>query len=120
MITATLTEIKREAGDLLDGADVTVTADPAEAASTISYGGTALLIMPPRIEWATATRRTATWTLWAITGESHDPSIALGVLEAVLDALAPLMPDTAQPQTYEVSDRAAFPGYEITLTTEHN
>lgn len=120
MIREALTEITTEIAQALDGDDVTVTADPTEAASAIAYGGTVLLVLAsPRITWETYTRATATWTVWAITGATTDPVTALDTFDPILNALpAALGLDSAQPQTYDVGDRTR-PGYELTFTTEH-
>lgn len=118
MITETLAQIAAEADAALDGLEVTVTDQPHAAAGAVMAGAPALLIMPPSIEYITATHRTATWTLWAITGTT-DPTEATGMLEPILDALViPLGIDSARPETYDIADRT-FPGYTLTLTTEH-
>lgn len=119
MITATAADIIAEAGAALDGLGVTVTEQPHEAVGAVVAGAPALLLMPPEVEYVTARRRTATWTLWAIT-PTTDPGEALALFEPILDALAgPLGVDRAQPETYTIRDRT-LPGYTLTLTTEHN
>lgn len=120
MITPTLAEIVDEATAVLEGLEVTVTSDPAEAAGAVAYGGTALLALAsPRIEWETLSRRSCTWTLWTLTGASSDPLEAVQALEPMLDRLAPALGiDSAEPQSYDIGDRS-FPGYTLTLTTEH-
>lgn len=118
MITAAIAEIMGEATAALDGLDVTVTDQPLDAAGAVMAGAPALLILPPAIEYVTFTHRTATWTLWALIGTT-DPTEATGMLEPILEALAgQLGIDSARPETYDVADRT-FPGFTLTLTTEH-
>lgn len=118
MITATLTQITAEATAALDGLEVTVTDQPHDAAGAVMAGVPALLILPPSIEWLTLTHRTATWTVYAL-APTTDPTEAAGIFEPILDALAePLGLDSAEPETYTIADRT-FPGYTLTLTTEH-
>lgn len=118
MITETQAQILAEATAALDGLEVTVTDQPHDAVGAIMAGAPALLILPPSIEYATFTRRTATWTLWAL-APTTDPTEALGVFEPILDALAtPFGLDAATPETYDIRDRT-FPGYTLTFTTEH-
>ena len=118
MIADMTAGIIAEAGAALDGLEVTVTDQPHEAVSAIVAGAPAVIVLPPEIEWQTATRRTATWTLWTLT-PTTDPTDATAMFEPILDDLAPaLLPDRARPETYEIGDRT-FPGYTLTFTTEH-
>lgn len=118
MITETLGQILAEATAVLDGLEVTVTDQPHDAAGAIMAGSPVLLVLPPSIEYVTFTRRTATWTLWAL-APTTDPTEATGMFEPILDALSrPLGLDSATPETYEIADRT-FPGYTLTFTTEH-
>lgn len=118
MIAETMAQIIAETAARLDGLEVTVTDQPHEAVSAIVAGAPAVIVLPPEIEWQTATRKTATWTLWTLT-PTMDPTEATSMFEPILDALAPvLLPDRARPETYEIGDRT-FPGYTLTFTTEH-
>ncbi|WP_114856468.1 hypothetical protein [Brachybacterium sp. YJGR34] len=118
MITATLAQITAEATAALDGLEVTVTDQPHDAAGAVMAGVPALLILPPDIEWLNYTAHTATWTLWAI-APTTDPTEAVGIFEPILEALAvPLGLTAAAAQTYDIADRT-FPGYTLTLTTDH-
>ena len=118
MIAALTAEITDEVSAALDGLAATVTDQPHEAVSALMAGAPAVIVLPPEIEWQTATRRTATWNLWTIT-PTTDPTDATALFEPILDALAPaLLPDRARPETYEIGDRT-FPGYTLTFTTEH-
>lgn len=118
MIAETMAQILAETAATLDGLEVTVTDQPHEAVSAIVAGAPAVIVLPPEIEWQTATRKTATWTLWTLT-PTTDPTEATSMFEPILDALAPvLLPDRARPETYEIGDRT-FPGYTLTFTTEH-
>lgn len=119
MIAETLTAIITEARTALAALDATVTGDPVEAVSAIAAGSPALVVLPPSITYTTARRRTVTWTLWAI-APTLDPIEAVAVFEPILDTLAEaLLIDDARAETYDIGDRT-FPGYTITLTTEHN
>lgn len=118
MITEMQAQIVAEATLALDGLAVTVTDQPHDAAGAVMAGAPALLVLPPSIEFLTFHTRTATWTLWAI-APSADPTEALGLFEPIIDALAvPLGIDSAAAETYDIADRT-FPGYTLTLTTEH-
>lgn len=118
MIAATTAEILAEASSALVGLEVTVTDQPHDAAGALMAGAPVVIVLPPSIEYVTAARRTATWTLWAL-APTTDPTEAAGVFEPILDALAPaLLLDRATPETYTIGDRE-FPGYTLTLTTEH-
>lgn len=118
MIAETTLQILAEARTALVGLEVAVTDQPHEAVSAIAGGSPALIVLPPSLEYATATRVTATWTLWAIT-PTADPTEASGMFEPILAELAPvLLPDSARPETYTIADRT-FPGYTLTFTTEH-
>jgi len=119
MIAATTAEIIAEASAALAGLEVTVTDRPHEAAGAVMAGAPVVIVLPPSIEYVTVARRTATWTLWAL-APTTDPTEATGVFEPILDALAPaLLLDRAVPETYTLADQQ-FPGYTLTLTTEHN
>lgn len=120
MITETLAEILAEAHTALDGLGVTVTDQPHEAVAAVMAGAPALLVLAaPAIEYTTWTQSTATWTAWAIT-PTTDPGEAAGLFDPILAALvAGLGIDQAQPETYDIRDRA-FPGYTLTFTTQHS
>lgn len=118
MIAEMTRSIILEAGAALSGLEVTVTDQPHEAVAAIVAGVPAVIVLPPEIEWETATRKTATWTLWTIT-PTKDPTEATSMFEPILEQLAPvLLPDRARAETYDIGDRT-FPGYTLTFTTEH-
>lgn len=118
-IIGTLDELVTETNALLDGTDATATDDPTAAASTVTAGGTAVLILAaPELEWETWHQVTATWTAWVIVGATTDPKQAAEHMSPVIEALAqPLGLDRARPQTYDLSGRT-WPGYELTFTTQ--
>lgn len=118
MIAETTAQILADARTATAGLEVVATDQPHEAVSAIAGGAPALIVLPPSLEYVTANRITATWTLWAIT-PTTDPTEASAMFEPILAVLAPvLLPDTARPETYTIGDRT-FPGYTLTLTTEH-
>ena len=118
MIADMTAEITDEVSAALDGLAATVTDQPHEAVSALMAGAPAVIVLPPEIEWQTATRRTATWTVWTIT-PTTDPTEATAMFDPILAILAPvLLPDRARAETYEIGDRT-FPGYTLTFTTEH-
>ena len=110
--------ILSEATEALDGTDVTATDDPTTAASTVTAGGTALLVLAaPELTWETWHQVVATWTVWVIVGSTSDPAVAADHMDAVLSVLAqPLGLDSARPQTYDLAGHS-WPGYELTFTT---
>lgn len=118
-IIGTLEEIVTETNALLAGTDATATDDPTAAASTVTAGGTAVLILAaPELEWQTWHQVTAIWAAWVIVGATTDPKAAAAHMSPVIEALAqPLGIDRARPQTYDLASRT-WPGYELTFTTE--
>lgn len=119
MIADTAAEILAEATAALVGLEVVVTDQPHDAAGAVIAGAPVVIVLPPSIEYVTPRRRTATWTLWTL-APTTDPTEAAGVFDPILEALAPaLLLDRAVPETYTLADRE-FPGYTLTLTTEHN
>lgn len=117
-LTEQLTEIVTETAALLGESTAIATDDPARAASVVTAGGTAVLILAsPALEWTGWEHVTATWTAWVIVGATTDPTAAAGYISPVLATLAgPLGLDSARPQTYELAGRT-WPGYELSFTT---
>lgn len=120
MITETITEILTEARTALESLTITVTDQPHEAVSALVAGVPALLVLAsPTIEYMTWTQAEATWTLWAL-APTTDPREAATTFEPILAALVEALGiDRAQPETYDIRDRT-FPGYTLTLTTQHS
>lgn len=118
MFTDTLQAIVTTAREALDGLDVSVTDDPAAAASTVHARGVVVLVLAgPELEFETWHQVNATWTAWVIDGHTKSPRAAATRFEPLLTALAqPLGIDTARPQTYDLAGHS-WPGYELTFTT---
>lgn len=113
-IAAHITETVDTLTEALGGVDVHITADITTAIPNLAAGTPIVYVTPPAITWETWDHHTYTTTAWII-APTLDPTTAITHLDPILTALADVGPQSATPDTFELTSGRSFAGYTVTI-----
>lgn len=118
-------QLAAEAKGILDTVDgvggVSATTDPRLIPNLLAGGDLCVVVNPPTREFTTWHEQEWTWDVWIVAGPANDLEAAWARLDAAVDALAtPLEVATARPDAFADQQRAQYPAFVLTITSNYH